>query len=50
MLVMFSYQKWLLLYSVKHYLKKIILNIDRDIDKFKFFGNGHHYWLPANFQ
>ena len=29
---------------------KIILNIDGDIDKFKFLGEGHHYWFPVNFQ
>ena len=32
-------------------LKKIyISNIERDIDKFSFFGNDRRYWLPANFE
>ena len=36
--------------GLDNFKKQNISNIDRDIDKFRFFVNGRRYWLPADFE
>ena len=45
----FYFDLWPWKYRSRQFQKQIIQNIDQETDKFRFIGNGCHYWLPANF-